>query len=72
MNAKQTKALILVALAAILVSACSQDVEVMPAVNDENCTTEGIKSIKNKAVREEFASLCVRRSKFKPSAPGGW
>ena len=44
----------------------------MPVVNDENCKPENIVTIEDKAMREQFASMCLRRSNFRPSPKKGW
>jgi entry exclusion lipoprotein TrbK len=45
----------------------------MPAVNDENCKPEVIRTIEDKGRREQFASLCLRRGpRFKASENKAW
>jgi entry exclusion lipoprotein TrbK len=71
---KARRVAILTALVAVLVSACSPDVqkEKTPVVNDENCRPEIIAKIKDKGAREEFASMCLRRDNFNPSPKKEW
>lgn len=45
---------------------------VLPVVNDENCKIENIKKIEDKAAREAFASLCIRRGEAAKSKPLAW
>lgn len=74
----ETKRFIFVVLAVfltILISACVQEeppAVKTPEVNDENCKFENLKLIKDKAVREELASLCIRRGSFRPSVVKTW
>ena len=74
MNTKQLTRMLLVALFVASGSACSPrapKVE-LPIVNDENCKFENIKKIEDKDIREEFASMCIRRGSFKPSPKRSW
>ncbi|MDD2661597.1 MAG: entry exclusion lipoprotein TrbK [Methylococcales bacterium] len=59
MNNKIMLALILATLAT---AGCTESDDATPVVNNENCAIEAIKKIKNKAIQQEFAGLCVRRS----------
>jgi entry exclusion lipoprotein TrbK len=43
----------------------------MPAVTDETCTSENIDKV-DAAMRKQFASACLRRGSFKPSASRTW
>ena len=75
MNARQTASLILAALVATVVSACSPQPspgDEMAAVNEENCKPERIATIKDKGKRDRFEDLCVRRNTFKPSPKKTW
>ena len=61
----------------ILLSGCeSKESEVsekqLPEVNDQNCLPERIAKVTPDDAREQFASLCLRRSTFKPSEKKGW
>ncbi|MDP1651230.1 MAG: entry exclusion lipoprotein TrbK [Rhodocyclaceae bacterium] len=58
--------IVLTAFAAAFTAGCGEPE--LPAVNDENCTIEAIKNIKSKAVQQEFAGLCLRRSVY-PATP---
>lgn len=54
---------------------CSPDApkQEMPVVNEENCKAENISKIEDKVMREQFASMCLRRdSGFKPSVKREW
>ncbi len=62
-----TPTLVLTVFAAVALYGCSEPE--LPAVNDENCTTEAIKSIQSKAAQQEFASLCSRRSVYPATPP---
>jgi entry exclusion lipoprotein TrbK len=44
----------------------------LPAVNDENCKPENLQKMQDKEMREELASLCIRRGTFKPSSGQKW
>jgi len=44
----------------------------LPEVNDENCLPENIAKVTPDNAREQFASLCLRRSNFKPSEKKEW
>ncbi|WP_254786766.1 entry exclusion lipoprotein TrbK [Methylomonas sp. LWB] len=44
----------------------------LPVVNDRNCKVENIKKIEDKAAREAFAGLCLRRGEFVKSKPIAW
>lgn len=44
----------------------------LPALNDENCKHENLVKIPDKAARQEFASMCLRRNKFEPSPERTW
>jgi entry exclusion lipoprotein TrbK len=57
----------------LLLSGCGWIGEVpLPPVNDENCKLEHIEMIRDKEARQDFASRCFRRGKFKPSPPRTW
>jgi entry exclusion lipoprotein TrbK len=62
------------ALALVGLMACSpsETKTQLPAVNDENCKDENIKNMADKEMRQELASLCIRRSRFKPSSNRQW
>ena len=64
---KNTTTLVLTVFAAAALAGCGE--QELPAVNDENCTTETIKNIKNKAAQQDFASLCSRRSVYPATPP---
>jgi entry exclusion lipoprotein TrbK len=73
MNTRQ--AMILMALVAAMLSACSPQPsaeEKMAAVNDENCEPESIAKIADKATRNQLADMCVHRNRFKPSPKRAW
>ena len=74
MTAKRHRSLIVLALAIACVTACSpnETKKQLPAVNDENCKTENLQKMDDKEMRQEFASLCIRRGKFKPSPKREW
>lgn len=74
MNERQLVYLVLTALLATLISACSphNPTEEMPAVNDENCKFESIAKINDKNTREKFGSMCFSRGQFKPSPKKEW
>lgn len=60
---------------AALISGCSpsEPVEKMPDVTNENCKPANVAKIKNKAVRENFSSLCLRSGgEYKPSEKRAW
>lgn len=50
---------IALAVAALCLFGCNK--KPLPEVNNENCTIENIKKIKDKESRQEFSSLCFRR-----------
>ena len=74
MKGKQLLFLALAALTAALFGGCSLESsqKEMPVVNDENCEPENIAKIEDKVMREQFASMCFRRSNFRPSPKKGW
>uniref|UniRef100_UPI003AF5DA6A entry exclusion lipoprotein TrbK n=5 Tax=Thiolapillus sp. TaxID=2017437 RepID=UPI003AF5DA6A len=56
-------------------AACSERPETvtMPKVNNENCRHENVMKMEPEALRQKFASLCLRRSTIKPSdKPKTW
>jgi entry exclusion lipoprotein TrbK len=61
-------------LAAACVAACApnETKKQLPAVNDENCKTENLQKMQDTEMRQEFASLCIRRGTFKPSSGRKW
>jgi entry exclusion lipoprotein TrbK len=64
---KNTTTFVLTVFAAAALAGCGEPE--LPAVNDENCTTVGIKSIRSKAAQQEFAGLCSRRSVYPATPP---
>lgn len=60
----------------MLLVGCSDDVVdepvALPEVNDENCQQDNIMKIKDKALRSQFASLCIRRGGLVHSTPQSW
>jgi entry exclusion lipoprotein TrbK len=78
MHAKAQGSSVLIAVLVAALSACSPDTpeapaQAMPAVNDENCKPEVIRTIEDKGRREQFASLCLRRGpRFKASENKAW
>jgi len=44
----------------------------LPEVNDENCLPENVAKVAPDDAREQFSSLCLRRSNFKPSEKKEW
>lgn len=54
--------LALLTILTMLAAGCSQKpAATMPEVNDENCKTENVLKIEDKAMRQEFVSKCIRR-----------
>lgn len=74
MKGKSLLLMVLATLIAALFGGCSPESskKEMPIVNDENCKTENIAKIEDKTIREQFASMCFRRSNFKPSPKKEW
>jgi entry exclusion lipoprotein TrbK len=65
----------LAVLAAVVVSGVAifgGSQEVVPEVSEQNCRQESIKTIQDKALREEFANKCFWRSKPGTSADVGF
>lgn len=73
---KKTVAIAMVMLLTTLAGCESKEPEVdeqpLPEVNDQNCLPENIAKVIPDDVRERFASLCLRRSSFKPSEIKEW
>lgn len=64
-----------VLLAALtMLGACSprSSVEEMPAINNENCSPEGVAKIVDKQVQNQFQDMCARQNTFKPSPKREW
>ena len=64
------------ALAMALLAGCDNAKEPviqtdMPAVNDENCKPEYLAKV-DKAIRDRFASACLRHGSFQPSERKTW
>lgn len=74
MKGKQLFFLALATLTAALFGGCSPESsqKEMPVVNDENCKQENIAKIEDKDMRQQFTSMCLRRSNFRPSPQKGW
>lgn len=76
MQIKRSLIAVCVAASALL-SACGDKTEdapinlksTAPIVNDENCKPEAIAKIGNKAIQQEFASACLRRTPSSSGAP---
>ena len=74
-NVKSKCYLTLTALLVASLVGCNKapaEPEKMPELNAENCKPESIARIKNDAVREQFATTCLRLPGFKPSPPRSW
>lgn len=76
MQATSSLSLVITALATTLLAGCDSRKESVveksvPAVNDENCMPENIAKI-DEAIREKFASACLRRGSFQPSERKAW
>lgn len=56
------------------VTACNSKPEqqVMPEVNDKNCTLESIQKLTDKDMQQEFSGKCLRRGSLAPSPPRKW
>lgn len=74
MRVKRYRSLIALTLAIACMTACSpnETKKQLPAVNDENCKTENLKRMQDKEMRQELASLCIRRGTFNPSSKREW
>ena len=74
MRVKRYRSLITLTLAIACVTACSpnETQKQLPAVNDENCKTENLQKMDDKEMRQELASLCIRRGTFKASPKREW
>ena len=74
MKRKHLMLLLLNIFITTLLGACSPEnsTKTMPVVNDENCKSENIAKIEDKTMREQFTSMCIRRSNFKPSPKKEW
>lgn len=58
-----------------LISGCSpsEPEEKMPTVNTENCKPANIAMIKDKGIREQFSSVCLRSGgEYKSSEKRAW
>jgi entry exclusion lipoprotein TrbK len=74
MTVKRQRPLIVLTLVAACVAACApnETKKQLPPVNDENCKTENLQRMQDKEMRQELASLCIRRGTFKPSSKREW
>lgn len=73
MTTKQLSLKGIIALIAILVSACSPDVPNKAIqANDENCNPQNLTAMKDRAAQQALARACTHRGEFKPSEKKSW
>lgn len=67
---------ILLVVVVILLASCGRAPapapETLPEVNEANCSLERINSLRDPAIKQQFAAACARRGTYQPSAPRTW